>query len=87
MPGQDFMGPALKADVLSGKVSNATIDKSVSRILTQMYKFGLFDNMNQWNGSTHQQVRSRVDLESSAGVSCIQPLIAKGRHRWCPTAI
>ena len=54
MPGQDFMGPALKADVLSGKVSNATIDNAVSRILTQMYKFGLFDNMNQWNGSTHQ---------------------------------
>eukprot|EP01043_Picozoa_sp_COSAG02_P023564 COSAG02_NODE_1262_length_13556_cov_11.011522_13_plen_623_part_00 len=54
MPGQDFMGPALKADVLSGKVSNATIDNSVSRILSQMYKFGLFDNVNQWNGSTHQ---------------------------------
>ena len=52
MPGHH--GVALKADVLNGKVSYATIDDSVARILAQMYKFGLFDNMNQWNGSTHQ---------------------------------
>lgn len=32
-------GPLLKADVLSGKVTDATIDTSVSRILTQTFNF------------------------------------------------
>ena len=41
MPGQSWMGPLLKASVLAGTVAEATVDTSVSRILTQMYKFGL----------------------------------------------
>ena len=31
----------------------AKIDDSVMRILTQMYKFGLFEHMDQWNGTAH----------------------------------
>jgi beta-glucosidase-like glycosyl hydrolase len=53
MPGGGFMGAKLKAAVQDGTVSQATLDDSVKRILTQMYKFKLFDNINQWNGSTH----------------------------------
>ena len=85
MPGQDFMGPALKADVLSGKVSNATIDKSVSRILTQMYKFGLFDNMNQWNGSTHQHdVTSLAHSIVARNVSAAGTVLLKNEHGVLP---
>ena len=53
MPGGRYMKDALEAAVAAGTVSQAKLDDSVSRILTQMYKFGLFDNMNQWNGSAH----------------------------------
>ena len=35
----------MQAAAKSGEVSKAKIDDSVSRILTQMYKFGLFENM------------------------------------------
>ena len=47
------MGAPLKAAVQSGAVSESKLDDSVSRILTQMYKFGLFDHMDQWNGTAH----------------------------------
>ena len=39
-----FMGPALKAKVLSGEVTNATIDNSMLNMLTPMFVMGLFDN-------------------------------------------
>jgi beta-glucosidase len=54
MPGGGHMGLPLLAAVKSGEVSMAKIDDSVSRILTQMYKFGLFDHISQWNGTAHQ---------------------------------
>jgi hypothetical protein len=38
------MGPALKAMVLSGGVTNATIDNSMLNMLTPMFAMGLFDN-------------------------------------------
>ena len=47
MPGGSFMSDKLKHAVQSGAVSEAQLDDSVSRILTQMYKFGLFDHMSQ----------------------------------------
>eukprot|EP01048_Picozoa_sp_COSAG05_P001654 COSAG05_NODE_57_length_23291_cov_75.862668_14_plen_209_part_00 len=53
MPGGRFMGAGLLAAVKSGEVSTSKLDDSVSRILTQMYKFGLFDHMSQWNGTAH----------------------------------
>ena len=43
MPGGGHMGNPLKAAVQSGEVSEAKLDDSVSRILTQMYKFGASD--------------------------------------------
>ena len=47
MPGGSFMSDQLKKAVQSGQVSEAQLDDSVSRILTQMYKFGLFDHLSQ----------------------------------------
>ena len=44
MPGAAFFGDQLKQAVASGQVSQATLDTIVSRVLTQMFAFGLFDN-------------------------------------------
>jgi len=44
MPDSDlYYGSALKTAVQNGQVSQATIDDHVRRILTEMFRFGLFD--------------------------------------------
>jgi beta-glucosidase len=43
MPGSDYYGSALTTAVTNGQVSQATIDDHVRRILTSMFKAGLFD--------------------------------------------
>ncbi len=44
MPGNDgFYGSALQSAVSSGQVSQATVNTAVSRILAQMFAFGMFD--------------------------------------------
>ncbi|MDH6119327.1 glycoside hydrolase family 3 C-terminal domain-containing protein [Kitasatospora sp. GAS204B] len=44
MPGDNtYFGSALRQAVTSGQVSQSMIDTSVSRILTEMFAFGLFD--------------------------------------------
>ena len=47
---------------------------SVMRILTQMYKFGLFDNMAQWNGTAHN-----ADVTSIEKSQLARELAAKVR--------
>ncbi|MFI9379696.1 glycoside hydrolase family 3 C-terminal domain-containing protein [Kutzneria sp. NPDC052558] len=49
MPGGDFFGSALQTAVQNGQVSPATLDAMVSRILTEMFAFGLFDNPRTGN--------------------------------------
>ena len=49
MPGGDFFGSALQTAVQNGQVSQATLDTMVSRILTEMFAFGLFDNPHTGN--------------------------------------
>src|SRR5215469_13966657 len=44
MPAPQFYGSALQAAVQSGQVSMATLDQMVSRILTEMFDFGEFNN-------------------------------------------
>jgi beta-glucosidase len=44
MPGSAFFGDQLRQAVASGQVSQATLDTMVSRVLTQMFAFGLFDH-------------------------------------------
>jgi beta-glucosidase len=78
MPGGSFMGGKLKAAVQDGTVSQATLDDSVKRILTQMYKFKLFDNINQWNGSTHQaDVTSLAHSQVARNVSSAATVLLK----------
>jgi beta-glucosidase len=43
LPSATFYGDALKAAVQSGQVSEATVDEHVHRILTVMFRFGLFE--------------------------------------------
>jgi beta-glucosidase len=43
MPGAAFFGDQLATAVASGQVSQATLDTMVSRVLTQMFAFGVFD--------------------------------------------
>ncbi|MCO5998985.1 glycoside hydrolase family 3 C-terminal domain-containing protein, partial [Actinoallomurus rhizosphaericola] len=50
MPGSAFFGDQLRQAVANGQVSQATLDTMVSRVLTQMFAFGLFDKTK--TGST-----------------------------------
>ncbi|MEV5750717.1 glycoside hydrolase family 3 C-terminal domain-containing protein [Actinoallomurus sp. NPDC052308] len=50
MPGAAFFGDQLRQAVASGQVTQATLDTMVSRVLTQMFAFGLFDKTK--TGST-----------------------------------
>jgi beta-glucosidase len=43
LPSATFYGDALKQAVLNGQVSEATVDEHVHRVLTVMFRFGLFD--------------------------------------------
>ena len=56
MPFSGFFGTALEQAVAAGQVSQATFDTMVSRVLTQMFRFGLFDKAP--SGSTDAVVTS-----------------------------
>ena len=43
MPFGGFFGSALEQAVANGQVTQATFDTMVSRVLTQMFRFGMFD--------------------------------------------
>ncbi|HEV3172199.1 MAG TPA: discoidin domain-containing protein [Actinocrinis sp.] len=44
MPFGGFFGPNLETAVANGQVTQATFDTMVSRVLTQMFRFGMFDH-------------------------------------------
>src|ERR1700760_2223866 len=53
MPGTDgYYGAALQAAVTDGQVSMATLDGMVSRILTEMFRFGFFNHQPTGNSTT-----------------------------------
>jgi beta-glucosidase len=56
MPDDSFFGTALQTAVQNGQVSMATLNSMVSRILTEEFTFGLFDNGP--HGSTTATVTS-----------------------------
>ena len=78
MPGGGHMGAPLLAAAKSGNVSMAKIDDSVSRILTQMYKFGLFEHMDQWNGTAHgNDVTSLSNSQLARNISAQATVLLK----------
>jgi beta-glucosidase len=66
MPSAAYYGPALAAAVRSGQVAVATLNQMVSRILTQMFRFGDFNDPPTGTASTtvttpaHQAVSAAV---------------------------
>src|SRR5882757_3095060 len=52
MPGAAFFGSGLASAVAGGQVSQATLDTMVSRVLTQMFAFGMFDKQPTGNTGT-----------------------------------
>jgi hypothetical protein len=62
MPASVYMGELLKLEVEAGRVNESAVDDSVRRIVTQMFKFGLFDipNPNERSANVTSQVRVYV---------------------------
>ena len=50
MPSAQYYGPALQTAVQQGKISMATLDTMVHRILFTMFRLGLFDHVPQEEG-------------------------------------
>ncbi|SHN08861.1 beta-glucosidase [Actinacidiphila paucisporea] len=71
MPGSDYYGSALTTAVNNGQVSQATIDDHVRRILTSMFKAGLFDRTQSGTtgsvvtSSAHNAIAKQVAQEGS----------------------
>jgi beta-glucosidase len=71
MPGSTYYGAALTAAVNAGQVSQATIDDHVRRILTSMFKAGLFDRAQTGNtgsvvtSTAHNTTARQVAQEGS----------------------
>ncbi|WP_371477132.1 discoidin domain-containing protein [Kitasatospora sp. NBC_00315] len=67
MPGGYFYGDFLNQALANGQVSQATLDTMVSRVLTQMFAFGLFDRAR--TGSTASVVTSAAHQATAAKVA------------------
>lgn len=71
MPGADYYGAALTTAVANGQVSPATIDDHVRRVLTPMFRRGLFDHAQTGTMSSvvtsaaHSTVARQVAAEGS----------------------
>jgi beta-glucosidase len=61
MPFNGFFGPNLITAVANGQVTQATFDTMVSRMLTQMFRFGMFDKAP--SGSTTAVVTTNAHAQ------------------------
>ncbi|MEE4541297.1 glycoside hydrolase family 3 C-terminal domain-containing protein [Streptomyces sp. V4-01] len=84
MPGSDYYGTALTNAVNSGQVSQATIDDHVRRILTSMFKAGLFDHAQTGTtgsvvtSSAHNATAKQVAQEGSVLLKNSGPVLPIG---------
>src|SRR5258708_36483702 len=67
MPSSSFFGTSLSQAVTAGTVSQATLDTMVSRVLTQMFRFGLFDKAP--TGSTGAVVTTPAHVSTARQVA------------------
>src|SRR5262249_19450650 len=67
MPAAVFYGAALEAAIQAGQVSMATLNQMVTRILTEMFRFGDFNNPP--TGSTTATVTTPAHQAVSASVA------------------
>ena len=68
MPDGSFLGTPLQTAVNNGQVSTATLNNMVSRILTELFTFGLFDNA-QHAASTGATVTSTAHQTTARNIA------------------
>ncbi len=59
-PGSSYFGDPLAAAVNAGQVSPTTINEAVTRVLTEMFRFGLFNHQPSGNESTPASTPAHV---------------------------
>ena len=77
-------GNALESAVTAGRVSQATIDTAVSRILTQMFAFGQFDQAP--TGSPAQPATNTADQNTAAQLTAEGTVLLKNSDNALPLA-
>jgi beta-glucosidase len=82
MPSAVYYGPALQAAVQSGQVSMATLDGMVSRILTELFRFGEFNHPAA--GTTSATVTTAAHQATSAAVAEAGTVLLKNRGGTLP---
>jgi beta-glucosidase len=85
MPAPRFYGSALQAAVEDGQVSMATLDGMVSRILTEMFDFGEFNNPP--TGSTGATVTTPADQAVSTKVAEDGTVLLKNSRGTLPLSV
>ncbi|MCU7724397.1 glycoside hydrolase family 3 C-terminal domain-containing protein [Actinoplanes sp. KI2] len=82
MPGNTYYGGALTTAVANGQVSPATIDDHVRRILTPMFRQGLFDRTQ--NGSLASTVTSAAHTALARQVATDGSVLLKNSNAVLP---
>jgi beta-glucosidase len=82
MPSAAYYGPALAAAVRSGQVAVATLNQMVSRILTQMFRFGDFNDPP--TGTARATVTTPAHQAVSAAVAEAGTVLLKNAGRTLP---
>ncbi|HEY4017036.1 MAG TPA: glycoside hydrolase family 3 C-terminal domain-containing protein [Pseudonocardiaceae bacterium] len=82
MPDDSFYGSALQDAVNNGQVSTATLNNMVSRILTEMFAFGLFDR--PVSGSTGATVTNAAHQATAASVEEEGSVLLKNSNNVLP---
>ena len=82
MPGGDFFGDSLSTAVNNGQVSQATLNTMVSRILTEMFAFGLFDNPH--SGNTGATVTSTAHKTSARQIAAEGTVLLRDNNNVLP---
>lgn len=82
MPGGDFFGSALATAVQNGQVSQATLNTMVSRVLTEMFTFGLFDNAP--HGSPSATVTSSAHVTTARSIAAEGTVLLRNNNNVLP---
>jgi beta-glucosidase len=82
MPGNQFYGTDLSNAVASGQVSRATLDAMASRILTELFQFGVFDKALV--GSPAQPATSAAHVSSARQLAEEGTILLKNSNNLLP---
>jgi beta-glucosidase len=82
MPDDSYFGSALQTAVDNGQVSTATLNNMVSRILTEMFTFGLFDR--PVTGSSAATVTTAAHTATAASIAEEGSVLLKNANNVLP---